>query len=145
MAHFAKIENNIVTQVIVVGNQDIKNLQFPESERFGQQFIKSIGLSGVWLQTSYHGNFRGKFAGKDFLYSKELDAFIPPRPYDSWTLDTKTLDWVPPTPQPVNTIDTYVWNEGSLSWKKATVNYEPPKQQNVNYEPIPGEPDYEVE
>lgn len=64
MAHFAKInDKNIVEQVIVVSNADCGNLDFPESEPLGQAFIARIGLSGVWLQTSYHANFRGKYAG----------------------------------------------------------------------------------
>lgn len=63
MAHYAKIEDNIVTNVIVVSNDVIDNLDFPESEPIGQEFIASLGFDGVWLQTSYNSNFRGKFAG----------------------------------------------------------------------------------
>lgn len=63
MAHFAKIDNSIVSQVIVVSNDDCGGGDFPESEPIGQAFIASLGLAGDWLQTSYHGNFRGKYAG----------------------------------------------------------------------------------
>lgn len=63
MAHFAKIEDKIVTEVIVVNNETLGNLEFPESEPIGQEFIKSIGLDGTWKQTSYSAAFRGKFAG----------------------------------------------------------------------------------
>lgn len=63
MAHFAKIENGVVTQVIVVSNDDCGGGEFPKSEKAGQTFIASIGLDGEWLQTSYNANFRGKFAG----------------------------------------------------------------------------------
>lgn len=64
MAHFAKIDdNNVVQQVIVVSNFDCGNLEFPESEPVGQSYIAAIGLAGTWLQTSYHANFRGKYAG----------------------------------------------------------------------------------
>ena len=63
MAHFAKIENDTVAQVIVVSNDDCGGGNFPESEPIGQAFIASIGLTGQWLQTSYHANFRGKYAG----------------------------------------------------------------------------------
>ena len=63
MAHFARIDNGIVQQVIVVSNDDCGGGDFPESEPIGQEFIASIGLTGEWLQTSYHANFRGKYAG----------------------------------------------------------------------------------
>lgn len=63
MAHFAKVENNIVQQVIVVSNDDCGGGEFPESEPIGQAFIASLGLTGQWLQTSYRANFRGKYAG----------------------------------------------------------------------------------
>lgn len=64
MAHFARIdENNVVQQVITVSNEDCGGGEFPESEPIGQQFIASVGLNGEWLQTSYHANFRGKYAG----------------------------------------------------------------------------------
>lgn len=62
MAHFARIDNGIVRQVIVVSNDDCGG-DFPESEPIGQAFIASLGLTGEWLQTSYHANFRGKYAG----------------------------------------------------------------------------------
>lgn len=63
MAHFAKIDNDVVSQVIVVSNDDCGGGDFPESEPIGQAFIASLGLTGDWLQTSYHANFRGKYAG----------------------------------------------------------------------------------
>lgn len=62
MAHFAKVENGIVTQVIVISNEEFGDLEFPESEPVGQEFIASIGLEGTWKQTSYNANFRGKYA-----------------------------------------------------------------------------------
>lgn len=64
MAHFALVDNtNIVREVIVIANDDCGNLDFPESEPVGQAFIASLGFAGEWLQTSYHANFRGKYAG----------------------------------------------------------------------------------
>ena len=62
MAHFAKIENGLVTQVIVISNDDCGGGEYPKSEKAGQAFIASLGLDGEWMQTSYNGNFRGKFA-----------------------------------------------------------------------------------
>jgi hypothetical protein len=81
VAHFAQIENNLVQQVIVVSNDDIDNLPFPESEPVGQAFIASLGIPGNWLQTSYSGSFRSCYAG--FLYSFNPDVepygeFVPP-------------------------------------------------------------------
>ena len=78
MAHFAQVINNVVTEVIVVSNDKCGNLEFPESEPVGQAFIASLGLDGLWLQTSYNGNFRGAYAGIGYTYDLELDEFIAP-------------------------------------------------------------------
>ena len=78
MAHFARLENNIVQQVIVVNNEVLENKSFPESEPIGIAFCKSLyGADTNWLQTSYNGNFRGKFAGGGSIYDPELDEFDP--------------------------------------------------------------------
>jgi hypothetical protein len=79
MAHFAKVENNIVTMVIVVSNDDCGGGEFPESEPIGQKFIASLGLMGDWLQTSYHANFRGHYAGFGYTYDAQLDEFVAPQ------------------------------------------------------------------
>lgn len=76
MAHFAKIENGIVTQVIVVNNETLGNAEFPESEPIGKAFIASLGLGGEWVQTSYNANFRGVYAGTGFAWDGE--NFIAP-------------------------------------------------------------------
>jgi hypothetical protein len=78
MAHFARIDDNIVREVIVIDNADCSGGDFPESEPIGQAFIASIGLPGEWLQTSYHGAFRGTYAGIGFTYDADLDEFIAP-------------------------------------------------------------------
>ena len=79
MAHFAKISSdNIVQQVIVVSNDDCGGGDFPASEPIGQAFLASLGLTGEWLQTSYHANFRGKYAGIGDIYDAEADEFVPP-------------------------------------------------------------------
>ena len=78
MAHFARIENNIVREVIVVNNEVLENKPFPESEPIGIAFCKSLyGEDTEWLQTSYNGNFRGKYAGTGSVYDPELDEFDP--------------------------------------------------------------------
>lgn len=78
MAHFAEVENNIVKRVIVVSNDDCGGGEFPESEPIGQAFIASLGLTGEWLQTSYSGSFRGRYAGTDFIYDPVADVFVDP-------------------------------------------------------------------
>ena len=81
MAHFAKMSGNIVEQVIVVSNDDVDNLPFPESEPVGQAFIASLGLGGDWLETSYNNNFRSVYAGIGYTYDAALDIFVaPPSP-----------------------------------------------------------------
>jgi hypothetical protein len=78
MAHFAKIENGIVATVNVVADSDCGGGEFPESEPIGQAFLASIGLDGVWLQTSYHANFRGAYAGVNYVYDADADVFVAP-------------------------------------------------------------------
>ena len=78
MAHFARIDDSTVREVIVVDNDDCAGGEFPESESAGQEFIASIGLTGQYLQTSYHGNFRGVYAGIGYTYDPDLDQFIAP-------------------------------------------------------------------
>lgn len=114
MAHFAKIVDNTVTKVIVVNNDDCGGGEFPESEPIGQAFIASIGLNGLWLQTSYHANFRAYYAGENYTYNADADVFIKPQPYASWTLDSNH-DWQPPTPKPIDG-KMYSWNEAELEW-----------------------------
>ena len=78
MAHFAKIENGIVTNVIAVNNADCGGGTFPASEPIGQTFLASINIDGEWLQTSYNRNFRGQYAGIGYTYDAELDEFVAP-------------------------------------------------------------------
>lgn len=86
MAHFAKVNNeNIVTEVIVIANDDCDNLPFPESEPIGQAFIASLGLVGNFVQTSYSGSFRNFFAGPGVLFDASLGAygeFVAPTPVE---------------------------------------------------------------
>ena len=76
MAHFARINNGTVGEVIVVNNADCGGGDFPESEPIGQAFIASIGLEGEWRQTSYNGKFRGTFANSGHTYDSDLDEFV---------------------------------------------------------------------
>ena len=76
MAHFARIENNIVREVIVINNEVLENKAFPESEAIGIAFCKSLyGADTEWLQTSYNANFRGSYAGSGMIYDELNDIF----------------------------------------------------------------------
>jgi hypothetical protein len=114
MAHFARIEDGIVQQVIVISNQDAPD-PYPESEALGQAFIASLGLSGEWLQTSYNGTFRAHYAGIGYTYDTANDVFVRPQPYPSWTLD-EAWNWQPPVPYPTDG-GMYGWNEDEQTWE----------------------------
>jgi hypothetical protein len=79
MAHFARVQDNIVREVIVINNEVLENKDFPESEPIGIAFCKSLyGADTEWLQTSYNNNFRGTYAGSGMIYDSELDIFTTP-------------------------------------------------------------------
>ncbi len=111
MAHYAKVSGGIVTEVLVT-----------EAEFF-DTFVDDS--PGEWIQTSYntwggeHSNgetpLRKNFAGVGFTYDSVLDAFIPPQPYNSWTLNEDTCQWSSPVPYPNDNKD-YTWNEETLTW-----------------------------
>lgn len=117
MAHFAKLsDDNIVLDVNVVDNAVIDDLSFPESETPGIMFLTEwSGGYTNWKQTSYNGNFRKRYAGIGYSYDGQYDAFISPKPYPSWGLNTMTLDWDAPTPCPTDGKE-YYWDEATLSW-----------------------------
>jgi len=119
MAHFAKLdENNVVTQVIVVDNKDITDPHTgQEDEILGIAFCKKL-LGGNWKQTSYNNSMRVRYAGIGYSYNAALDAFVPPQPYASWTLDNETADWASPlgaapelTEAEVEAMSFYRWDE----------------------------------
>tara|TARA_E500000318_G_scaffold98651_3_gene100116 strand:+ start:344 stop:733 length:390 start_codon:yes stop_codon:yes gene_type:complete len=128
MAHFAQLdENNLVTQVIVVHNNELLDSEGNEVEEVGIVFCKALfGSSTVWKQTSYNGNMRKNFAGVDYSYDAGRDAFIPPQPYASWVLDETTCLWEAPVARPDLTQDQidagsyYTWNEDTTSWDLVT-------------------------
>ena len=120
MAHFAKLDDhNIVIDVNVVNNSDINDLPYPESEPVGVAFLPQwSGGYTNWKQTSYNANFRKNYASIGGIYEATLDAFIPPQPFPSWTLDNATADWVAPVPMP-NDGKRYYWDEETKSWVEA--------------------------
>ena len=96
MAHFAQLnEENLVTQVIVVANQDTADQDGVENEAIGIEFCTNL-LGGTWRQTSYNANIRKNYAGVGYKYDATLDAFIPPQPFASWTLNNETAQWEEP-------------------------------------------------
>ena len=101
MAHFAKLNNNIVTEVIVAEKD------FINSGQVGDEFL--------WVQTSYNANFRKNYAGLGYTYDKIRDAFIPPKPFPSWVLDEETCNWNSPVPMPMDG-KMYTWNEETTNW-----------------------------
>jgi len=117
MAHFAQLDNaSIVTQVIVVNNATIDNLPFPESEPVGIAFCQSLyGPDTIWAQTSYNASFRYNYAGIGFTFDVTAQAFIPPKPYPSWLLNTTVYQWEAPVPYPDDG-KMYYWDEATLSW-----------------------------
>lgn len=118
MAHFAELdENNVVTRVIVVGNADTSDANGVEKEHIGAAFCERL-LGGTWKQTSYNGNMRKRYAGIGFTYNEALDAFVPPKPFASWTLNNTTADWQAPVAMPTDG-KNYVWNESTLSWDES--------------------------
>jgi hypothetical protein len=99
MAHFAELdETNVVLRVVVINNDDIGNLSFPESEPAGIAFCKSLfGADTAWKQSSYNSSFRFNSAGIGYSYDPSRDAFIPPRPDgEGWFLDEGTCNWINP-------------------------------------------------
>lgn len=119
MAYFAQIEDDgTVLQVISISNHDAPDPAPSHSEPLGQAFIASLGLPGVWRQTSYNGNFRKQYAGPGYRYDADADVFITPQPFPSWTLDANH-DWQPPTPMPSEG-GPWWWDEDTTSWVEIT-------------------------
>jgi len=109
MAHFAKIENGIVTNVVVVDNSQ---------EERGSEYLNSIGLEGTWVQTSYNANFGKKFAAIGDTYVSSTGNFKPAQPFASWKWNASDWDWSAPKPQPDNGIATK-WDETLGDWVEA--------------------------
>lgn len=126
MAHFAQLdENNVVTQVIVVSNNELLDASGVEREEMGIGFCQRL-FGGNWKQTSYNHNFRKRYAGIGYTYNAELDAFVPPKPFASWVLDTEEATWKAPVDMPAdagqgNPPKLYTWNEETTSWDEVAV------------------------
>ncbi len=121
MAHYAKIDSSSeVVQVIKIENSEIINsdgiINPWEGVFILQQGEKNIGENiSQWVQTSYKGSIRKNYAGLGYRYDEDLDAFIPPKPFTSWTLDEDTCQWEAPTPMPDDGKE-YMWDEEIQDW-----------------------------
>ena len=113
MAHFAKLRTgNIVEEVIVVSND------IAITEQAGSDFINKLyNTRDVWKQTSYNNNIRKNFAGIGFQYDQTRDAFIPPKPFNSWILNEDTCRYEAPVAYPSDN-GKYKWNETNLNWEE---------------------------
>ena len=123
MAHFAKIGlNNKVISVHSVHNNELLDADGVEQEVNGIRFLTNLHGWAIWKQTSYNANIRKNFAGIGFTYDEDRDAFIPPKPFDSWILNEDTCLWEAPIDKPTLTqeqIDKnnyYTWNETNQTW-----------------------------
>jgi len=123
MAHFAKIGlNGKVLQVQVVKNEVLHDSNGVEQENIGVDFLTQSTGWAVWKQTSYNGNIRKNFAGVGMTYDEDRDAFIPPKPFNSWVLNETTCRWDPPVERPeltqeqIDNNNYYRWNEENQTW-----------------------------
>lgn len=109
MAHFAKVENNIVIEVLVIPENNEAN---------GQSYLNELGFEGTWLQTSYNSKLRGKFAGIGDVYNESLDRFEPAQPYPSWIWNDSFYGYLPPIERPAE--GRHYWDEETLTWVEQT-------------------------
>jgi hypothetical protein len=113
MAHFAELdENNIVTNVVVVNNESINPAN---EEETGIAFLLQITGHDRWKQTSYNSSIRKNYAGIGYSYDEARDAFIEPKPFESWVLNEETCQWNAPVQKPEG-LAIYVWDETTTSW-----------------------------
>jgi len=120
MAHFAELDgNNIVTRVVVVGN-DVETAAGPlgsnDMHVDGETWCVNFFKGGTWKQTSYNNNFRKQYCGKGYTFDSAKNKFISPQPYDSWALDGND-DWQAPVTRPTDTDDKNIrWDEAGQKW-----------------------------
>ena len=102
MAHFAEIdENNVVLRVVVVDNKDTADANGVEKEHIGAAHLEKI-LGGTWKQTSYNATFRKNYAGSGYTFDSQRNAFVPPKPFNSWILNETTCQWEAPVAMPTD-------------------------------------------
>lgn len=110
MAHYARLsDESKVTQVVVIPNE------VEPTEQDGIAYCQQLFEGGVWRKTSYNGSIRKNFAGIGWSYDQFRDAFIPPRPFNSWKFNEQTCSWDPPTPRPDDG-KVYRWDDYTGTW-----------------------------
>ena len=115
MAHFAQLnEDNLVIAVVVVNNSECLDANGEESEQVGIDYCTNL-LGGRWIQTSFNGTFRKRFASIGYYYDLVRNAFIPPRPFLSWIFNEENCQWDPPIAQPTDAL--YSWDEKDQNWQ----------------------------
>lgn len=111
MAHFARVNAKGVVEQVIVAEQE---------------FINTLADASSWVQTSYNTHagqhilggtpLRKNYAGIGYIYDPTRDAFIPPKPFNSWTLNEDTCLWEPPVPKPISDTDVFDWDDATQTW-----------------------------
>jgi hypothetical protein len=124
MASFAKLGlNNKVIEVLSVHNNELLDSNGVEQEVNGIDFLTKLTNYPLWKQTSYNNNFRKNHAGIGYTYDEDRDAFIAPKPFNSWILNEDTCIWNAPVSMPTTELEEneyYSWNESIINWEKNT-------------------------
>jgi hypothetical protein len=130
MAHFARVENGVVTQVIVIDQETLNTGHWGDPQ--------------TWIQTSYNTQggkhilggtpLRKNYAGIGYTYDTQRDAFIPPKPYASWILDEETCLWSAPQPMPTDG-KLYNWDDSTTSWQEFVLSTAPVEPTAAPVEP----------
>ena len=126
MASFAKIGlNNKVIEVLSIHNNELLDSNGVEQEVNGIDFLTKLTGWSIWKQTSYNTKggehilggtpFRKNHASVGYTYDEDRDAFIPPKPYSSWTLNETSCSWEAPVDMPDDD-NRYIWNESTQTW-----------------------------
>jgi hypothetical protein len=110
MAHYAQLDDdNTVLDVMKISD---------DYEDCGEDYINNVCMiPGRWIKTSYNGTIRGSFAGVGFSYNEELDVFLPPKPYESWVINTELKCWESPVERPeISNTEAAIWDETNQQW-----------------------------
>ena len=115
MAHYAFLDNNSIVTEVIVGIDETQTIEGLDTETWYGNF-----RGQVCKRTSYNNNIRKNYAGVGFTYDAARDAFIAPKPFNSWVLDEATCRWQASTPMPTTEGKSYYWSEDDLSWREVT-------------------------
>jgi len=119
IAHYAFLDDNWVVTEVIVGIDETEQIEGVAPEQWYANF-----RGQRCVRTSYNGNIRKNYAGIGYTYDTERDAFIPPKPYDSWVLNEETAQWEAPVAYPEDAAEGefYTWNEDTTSWELVSVD-----------------------